>query len=129
MHRLFSLTWEFLSISALSLVLGVGIGFFQGELSTGSQLGEIRTVLPDEGAMTGALFSLPIGWIVYYVILRRRTTFDLFRSAIGAIVFGATIVGLIVGYATHGDAAFVSSLLMIPLVLITFGLLAARSDR
>ncbi|HWR54629.1 MAG TPA: hypothetical protein VN428_26205 [Bryobacteraceae bacterium] len=126
-RRVGSLTWEFISVSALSLVLGIGVGFFQGDLSTGSQLGDIRMTLPNEGAMTGALFSLPIGWVAYYAILRRKVSFELFRSIIGAIVLSATVVGLAVGYLTQGQAAFASSLLMIPIVLITVGLMAAQS--
>jgi hypothetical protein len=129
LRRLASLGWEFLSVSALSVVLGIGIGFFQGELSTGSQLGDIRMALPNEGAMTGALFSLPMGWVAYYLILRRKVSFDLFRSAIGAVVLVSSLIGVLVGYVTHGEAAFVSSLLMIPVVLVIFGLFAARSER
>lgn len=128
-RRFSSLGWEFISVSALSLVLGIGIGFFQGELSTGSQLGDIRMSLPNEGAMTGALFSLPTGWVAYYLILHRKVSFGLFRSAIGAVVLSASLIGLVVGYVTHGEAAFVSSLLMIPVVLLIFGLLSARGER
>lgn len=128
-RRLCSLGWEFISVSALSLVLGIGIGFFQGELSTGSQLGDIRMSLPNEGAMAGALFSLPTGWVAYYLILRRKVSFELFRSAIGAVILSASLIGLLVGYVTHGEAAFISSLLMIPVVLGIFGVLAARVER
>jgi uncharacterized membrane protein len=122
--------WEFVSVCALSLVLGVGIGFLQGTLATGSQLGDIRMALPNEGAMTGALFSLPIGWIAYYVILRRKVSFKMFRNIIATIVISAIIIGLAVGYLTNGEAAFASSVLMIPVVLIIIGLIGAsrRTD-
>ena len=122
-----SLLWEFISISGLSFVLGIGIGFLQGELSTGSQLGDIRMVLPNEGALTGALFSLPTGWIAFYGILRRKLSFALFRDILGSVVLIAIAVGLVVGYLTKGEAAFLSSLLMIPGVLVVVGVIAARS--
>ena len=126
-RRVGSLLWEFISLSAMSLILGIGIGFFQGELSTGSQLGDIRMALPNEGAFTGALFSLPTGWIAYYLIFRRRLSFVAFRDLLGIVVLIAAGVGLAVGYFTKGDAAFVSSVLMAPMVLVATALIAARS--
>jgi hypothetical protein len=121
--RIASYIWEFVSVSALSLVLGIGIGFFQGELSTGSELGDIRMVLPNEGAMAGLVFSLPTGWVVYYLILRRNASFQVFRDAIGAIVLISVLVGLSVGYLTKGKAALPSFFLMIVIALIVFGVI------
>jgi hypothetical protein len=126
--RLATYVWEFLSVSALSLVLGIGIGFFQGDLSTGSELGEIRMVLPNEGAMTGMIFSLPIGWIVYYLMLHRNLSFRALRNAIGTIVLISVAMGLAVGHFTKGEAAFASSLFMIVIVFLVFGVIVLRTE-
>ena len=125
--RIGSGLWEFLSLSLLSLVIGIGVGFYQGELSTGSQLGDIRMVLPNEGALTGGLFALPVGWLSYYGFLNSTVSFTLFRTIMGALVLLSTIVGLAVGYLTNGEAAFASSIMMVLLSLITIGILAAKS--
>ena len=83
-------------------------------------------VLPNEGAMIGSLFALPAGWIAYYVILGRKLSFKVFRNIIGIIVLIAVGVGLAVGYLTKGEAAFASSVLMIPVVLLVVGFVSAR---
>ena len=119
--------WEFVSVLALSLIVGIGIGFFQGELSTGAELGDIRMTLPNEGALTGALFAIPTGLIAYYALLGRKVSFRLFRSIIAVIAIISTVSGLAVGYLTKGEAAFASSILMVPLSLIAIGILAAKS--
>jgi len=123
MKRFGQLAWEFLSVSALSLALGTGIGFLQGEFSTGPALGDIRMALPNEGAMTGAMFSLPVGWISYYLILGRKLSFEEFSNIIGVVALVAVLVGLAVGYLSKGEAAFMSSLFMIPIVLIVVTML------
>ena len=127
-RQLWLATWEFVSVSALSLVLGTGIGFLQGDLSTAGQLGDIRMVLPNEGGLTGALFSLPTGWIAYYLILRRKLSFNAFRTMMGILVLTAIAIGLVVGYLTKGDAAFASSIIMVPVTLIVVGLVTARGE-
>jgi hypothetical protein len=125
-RKLGSGLWEFVSVFALSLIVGIGIGFFQGELSTGAERGDIRMVLPNEGALTGALFGVPTGLFAYYALLRRKVSFRIFRSIVAVIAIISIITGLTVGYATKGEAAFASSILMIPLSLIAIGVIAAK---
>jgi hypothetical protein len=125
-RKLGSGLWEFVSVLALSLIVGIGIGFFQGELSTGAERGDIRMVLPNEGALTGALLGVPTGLFAYYVLLGRKVSFRIFRSIVAVIAIISTITGLTVGYATKGEAAFASSILMIPLSLIAIGVIAAK---
>jgi hypothetical protein len=125
-RKLGSGLWEFVSVVALSLIVGIGIGFFQGELSTGAERGDIRMVLPNEGALTGALFGVPTGLFAYYALLGRKVSFRIFRSIVAVIAIISIITGLTVGYATKGEAAFASSILMIPLSLLAIGVIAAK---
>jgi len=128
-RKLSASLWEFVSVLLLSLILGIGIGFFQGELSTGAARGEIRMVLPNEGALTGALLGVPTGLFAYYAMLGRKVSFLIFRSVVAAIAIISTATGLAVGYLTKGDAAFASSILMIPLSLIASRIIATKFRR
>ena len=118
--------WELVSVFALSLIVGIGIGFFQGDLSSGAARGDIRMVLPNEGALTGALLGIPTGLFAYYALLGRKVSFRVFRTIVAVIAIISTITGLTVGYLTQGEAAFASSILMIPLSLIAVGVIAAK---
>jgi len=118
--------WEFVSISMLSLAVGIGVGFWQGTLSCGSELGDIRMALPNEGALTGALFGLPAGWIAYYLILKRQLSFRDFRNSIAAIFLAATLLGWATGYFSKGEAALAAALLMVPISITAIGFISAH---
>jgi hypothetical protein len=86
-------------------------------------------VLPNEGALTGALLGVPAGLFAYYAMLGRKVSFLIFRSVVAAIAIISTATGLAVGYLTKGDAAFASSILMIPLSLIAARIIATKFRR
>jgi quinol-cytochrome oxidoreductase complex cytochrome b subunit len=56
----------------------------------------------------------------------RKVSFRVFRTIVAVIAIISTITGLTVGYLTQGEAAFASSILMIPLSLIAVGVIAAK---
>src|ERR1700751_684765 len=81
-RKLGGAVWEFVSILALSLIAGIGIGFFQGELSTGEELGDIRMTLAERRCIGWRFLGIPTGLIAYCVLLGSRVCFRLLRSIV-----------------------------------------------
>lgn len=68
MKRWQKLSYEFICIFSISLVIGVGIGWLQGAVAFRS----LRDA--ESGVIIGGLFSIVIGPFVYYAFLRKYLT-------------------------------------------------------
>ena len=109
---------EFHTVLFGSILAGVFIGTLQHCVSFGiwgDGFGKESFQLACfEGGLLGGVFSIPVGMIVFYVVLKRTVTY----RRVAVIVLGSFVGGTLAGVVIFWPSAFVTPILTILLSLI-----------
>lgn len=91
------------SVFLCSGVVGLGIGFLQGELLYRSEIRTAEMAFAEGAAVVGAEVSLILGPLLYYGLFRQKVSFEMFATVVSATATVAVLSGLflvVMGWTT-----------------------------
>jgi hypothetical protein len=82
--------WELVSVILTSGATGAGIGLFEGEICARASSRPYQISFAEGAALFGGGTALVVGPFLYYVLLRRRISFEQFAGIVAcAGIFGS----------------------------------------
>lgn len=116
-----------LAVTVFSSVVGSGIEFIQAHVYAWNEASG-RVALAHMAGVLGALFGVPVGLAVYYVMLRAEATFDEMLLVVAGTLAAGIAFALVMGAASA--PGWLSSLLTpIAAAIIAAGVRGARITR
>lgn len=74
--------WQLVSVVVTSVVVGAGIGLFEGEVSARNWSHQTQITFAEGSSLFGGAVALVVGPLLYYVVLRRHVSFEEFAGII-----------------------------------------------
>jgi hypothetical protein len=91
------------SVVLCSGVVGLGIGFLQGELLYRGEIRVAEMAFAESAAVVGAEVALLLGPLLYYGLHRQKVSFEMFATVVSATATVAILSGLflvVMGWTT-----------------------------
>jgi hypothetical protein len=82
------------SVVLCSGIVGLGIGFLQGELLYRGEIRAAEMAFAEGAAVEGAIVALLLGPLLYYGLHRQKVSFEMFATVVSATATVAVLSGL-----------------------------------